>query len=356
MDLKVSLFGVKFENPLLPASGPIVGSLKNLLYFNDSSVGGIVTKTISVEGAVVKKPCIVSSGHCIHNTELWSEYSLEKWSGEILPEVEKVIRKPLIVSVGYTAEEFEKVVPRVESYADFFEVSTHYGMDELGNLVKKICSLTKKPVFIKLSPHIVDYLSFVKIATDNGAKGIVAINSLGPGLIVDLKHKAVKIGIDGGKSWISGPSIKPVALNRVANIRKEFPDLPIIACGGVEKAEDVLEFVLAGADLVQMLSSSLMKGREIFDDIIKKLPETMKKYDIKSIEELRKTELSLEPKGKGGYPEVNYELCTKCMICVKVCPEMAISFNEKIIMEKNICIRCGLCQSKCPVEAIGGVL
>jgi dihydroorotate dehydrogenase subfamily 1 len=356
MNLNVNLFGKKFDNPLLPASGPVVGNLHNLLYFNEAQVGGIVTKTISVEGAVVRKPCIVATKHCVFNTELWSEYALEKWAEDILPELARVITKPLIVSVGYTSKDFEIVVPRTEKFADFFEVSTHYGLDELAALVKKITNLTDKPVFVKLSPHITEYLDFVRTAIENGAKGIVAINSLGPGMVIDLAKKAVKIGVDGGKSWVSGPAIKPVALNRVSNIRSEFPEIGIIACGGVENAEDVLEFVLAGADLVQMLSSSMMKGRALYNQIVSELPLKMKKYQINSMAELREMSLKLEPEGVGGYPEIDHERCTKCGICVNVCPVMAMNMNT--IVENNCerCIQCGLCESKCPVEAIKGVL
>ena len=356
MKTTVNLLGKTFDNPLLPASGPIVGELETLEYFNNSLTGGIVTKTISVEGAVVKKQCIIATSHCVHNTELWSEYPLEKWSVDILPKLCKNLKKPLIVSVGYTAEDLDIVVPQVEEYADFFEVSTHYGKDKLQSLVTRICQLTDKPVFIKLSPHIEDYLEFVEIAVKCGASGIVAINSLGPGVVVDLKSRAVKLGIGGGKSWVSGPSIKPVALNRVVNIRKKFPDLPIIACGGVENAEDVLEFILAGADLVQMLSSALMKGRELFDKIVKDLTEVMEKYRIESIEDLRNTNLLLEPQGRGGYPQVDNDVCTRCGICTRVCPQMALTLENEIILEKGKCINCGLCQSKCPVEAIRGVL
>lgn len=356
MKLKVKIYDVIFDNPLLPASGPIVGSIHNLLQFNDSKVGGIVTKTISVAGAVVSKPCIVGKDNTIYNTELWSEYPVEKWSDEILPELNKTIRKPLIVSVGYTASDMAQVVPKVEEFADFFEVSTHYGMDELGHLVEGICKLTDKPVFIKLSPHIQDYIAFVDKAVEYGAKGIVAINSLGPGMIVDLKSRSVTIGVDGGKSWISGPSIKPIALHRVANIRKAFPDLPIIACGGVEKAEDVLEFVLAGADLVQMLSSSLIKGRGLFDKIVNDLPLVMVRNGIDSIEELRHIALNTTPRGKGGYPIVDDDVCTRCRLCVKICPEMALSLEANIQLDDERCIRCGLCQSRCPVGAISGVI
>jgi dihydroorotate dehydrogenase (fumarate) len=348
--------GVTFENPLMPASGPLVDTLENLEYFNNSTIGGLVTKTISVEAAQVPKPCIVATKHMVYNTELWSEKHHSIWLKEILPQLVKVKKKPLFISIGYTAKDAEVLVPKLEPFADFFEVSTHYGKDELGSLVSAITSRTDKPLFIKLSPHVEHYIDFIQTAVDHGAAGVVAVNSVGPGLVIDLNKRAVKLGLSGGQSWISGPAIKPIALNRVMNIRKAFPDLPIISAGGVETAEDVLEFVLAGADLVQMLSSGLIHGRTIYDKIVADLPKMMDKYNIDTLENLRKAELSLEPQGKGGFPEINHETCTSCKLCVRNCPEMALSFTDKVIVDTAKCARCGLCESRCPVEAISGVL
>ncbi|OPL08209.1 MAG: hypothetical protein AVO33_01510 [delta proteobacterium ML8_F1] len=355
-NLTVTLLGVTFENPLMPASGPIVGTLDNLRFFNDSKTGAVVTKTISVEGAQVAKPCIVASKHTVYNTELWSEKPLTEWTDHILPAFMALKKKPLLVSLGYTAADADILVPRLDEFADFFEVSTHYGKDELGPLVSSIVRHTDKPLFIKLSPHVTDYLGFIEEAVKFGAKGVVAVNSVGPGTVVDLKRRAVTLGLEGGKSWISGPAIKPIALNRVMNIRKNFPSLPIIATGGVASAEDVLEFILAGADLVQMLSAALINGRGVYDRIVDDLPRAMARYDIESIESLRLTPLNPLPQGPGGHPLVNHETCTQCLICVKVCPEEAMSLQSVITCDTTRCMQCGLCQSRCPVDAIEGVL
>jgi len=356
MDLHIELLGMRFENPLLPASGPLVDSLRNLEYFNQHQVGGIVTKTISVHGAQVAKPCIVGTRHMVYNTELWSELDHEIWCEEILPKIKPQLKKPMIISVGYSSEELSQLVPKLNEFADFYEVSTHYNRDALKSLVTMICSKTEKPVFIKLSPHVEDYLGFVEDAVSCGASGVVAINSLGPGTSVDLRNRAVTIGVDGGKSWVSGPAFKPIALNRVLNIRRAFPTLPIIACGGVETAEDVLEFMLAGADLVQMLSTALINGRGSYDKIVETLPTVLMHYGFESMEEVRQTELSIEVQGKGLYPEIDAVLCTLCGRCVEVCPEMALSKSKTIVVDQNRCMRCGLCQSRCPVTAISGLL
>lgn len=356
MRLSVKLLGHTFDSPLMPASGPSVGSIQGLEFFNDSKVGAVVTKTISVEGAKVKKPCIVANNHTVYNTELWSEKKLDKWVEEILPNFKKVQKKPLIVCAGYTSDDFKISIPKLDPFADFYEVSTHYGKDSLSDLVGSICSLTDKPVFIKLSPHVEDFIGFIEIALQAGARGVVAMNSVGPGVSINLKKRSLNIGTPDGHSWISGPAIKPIALQRVMTIRRHFPDLPIIACGGVANATDVLEFILAGADLVQMLSSALIHGRQIYDQIIDELPFVMNKHDIEDIESLRRTSLQIEVKGKGGFPKIDEALCVLCHRCSRICPELAMEQESQIVNDFKKCIRCGLCESRCPTGAISGVL
>lgn len=356
INLRVDLLGYTFDNPLMPASGPLVEGLDNLRYFNEHKVGAMVTKTISVEGAKVKKPCIVANKHMVHNTELWSEHDHEIWVKSILPTVRKEAKKPLIVSVGYTSDDMSILVPKLEPFADFFEVSTHYNRDELKTLVASICAHTNKAVFVKLSPHIVDYLGFVEDVMACGASGIVAVNSLGPGLVVDLKRRGVMIGVDGGQSWVSGPAIKAIALYRVMTIRQAFPQVPIIACGGVETAEDIVEFMLAGADLVQMLSSALIKGRDLYDQLVDELANVLESYGFESIEDLRNQSLNIDVQGLGGFPEIDNLKCTKCGRCIKSCPAMAMSLEAVVRVSHDRCIRCGLCESRCPVTAIFGVL
>ncbi len=357
MDLSVNLLDLYFENPLGPAAGPIVEGLENMQFFNNNTCGFNVAKTISVKGAIVPKPCIAGTSNAIYNCELWSELHSDVWIKEILPIIHKEKKKPLIISSGYQEEDFRYLIPKLDPYADMFEISTHYVKENLSGIVKSIRENTDKPIFMKLSPHVDDYLGFVKTVLDAGATGIVAINSLGPGTAIDLKNRSVLLAEE---IWMSGPAIKPIALHRVYKIRKAFPDIPIIGVGGIGKATDILEFILAGADLVQMLSSALIKGRTLYDKIIKDLPKALEEYGFSSIEEIRKLrkETILKPVDKieNNPPSFN-ENCTLCMICVRICPAEALEKdNDKIVVDKERCIRCGLCQSRCPVDAIYGVL
>lgn len=354
MNTKVNVLGLNFENPLLPASGPLTEGLPNLLALNESPLGGLVTKTISVAGADVKKPCIAATRHMVFNTELWSEHDLAYWT-EALPRLAEVKKKPIGVSVGYTEEQLKIVIPKIEQYADFIEVSTHYNKASLEALVKCITSLTEKPVLIKMSPHIDDDLHFVETVLRCGASGVVALNSFGPGMVIDLRNRALQLGDANGHAWISGPAIKPFALNRIANIRSHFPDMPMIGCGGVASATDALEMILAGADLVQMLSASLINGRETYGTLVNNLPHVMEDNQIESIEELRNTNLERRVYGNGSYPAIT-DKCVGCQLCVKVCPFAAYEEGKPPKLDKSKCIRCGLCESRCPSKAIEGVL
>ncbi len=362
MDTTVSILNCTFNNPILPASGPLVEGLENLLSLNALSLGGLVTKTISVKGAEVQKPCIVGSKHMLFNSELWSEFPLSYWTFA-LEKMAQAKTKPLGISVGYTVEELQKVVPALSAYADFFEVSTHYTKAGLDEVVKRVVSLTDKPVLIKLSPHVQEDLNFAQTILSHGAAGIVALNSFGPGLVLDLKSRGVLIGNDQGHAWVSGPAIKPFVLERISRLRAAFPEMIIVGCGGVDTAQDALEMVMAGADLVQVLSSALLYGRSHYTRIVEGLAPTMKANHIDSIAELRRQGFSRSRQFQSdGFPCVSTEHCTRCQKCVRVCPFEAYGVSSTTdhtiipVLNRRKCRQCGLCESLCPVSAISGVL
>jgi dihydroorotate dehydrogenase subfamily 1 len=344
------------QSPLMPASGPLTSTAENILFFNTIDAGALVTKTISSIAAKVNKPCIYAGEHMVYNSETWSEFPPEKWINDILPRVVKEKNKPLIVSVGYNTEDFNALIPKLDPFADIFEISTHYIQSDLESVVKSILKHTEKPVFMKLSPHIQDYIGFVKKALAAGATGIVAINSLGPGIKIDLEKRSLQIGNESGESWVSGPAIKPYALQRVRAIRQNFPQVPLIAVGGIESGRDVVEFLLAGADSVQMLSGALIHGKSRYQKIINDLPDILEKYNFESIAAVKNSKLSGPIKKENNFPAINLDQCIKCYRCVDVCPTFALSHSDTFHLDENRCIRCGTCESRCPVDAISWVL
>lgn len=356
MRMETKFLNYVLSTPIMPASGPLTSSLENILFFNDINVGALVTKTISSKAAEVKKPCIYADKNMVYNSETWSELSPEKWINDILPIVSRKKTKPLIISVGYNIKDFENLIPKLDPFADIFEISTHYIKSDLKEVVKTILKYTDKPVFMKLSPHISDYLGFVKTVLEAGATGIVAINSLGPGIKIDLKNRRLQLGNEKGEVWVSGPAIKPYALQRIRDIRNNFNEIPIIATGGIKSSKDVLEFLLAGADSVQLLSSALINGKSTYQRIIENLEESLDEYNFNSIEEVKRTDLSSYENDYNLFPTIDVGKCIGCLKCVDICPLFALSYNYEVHVDKNKCIKCGTCESRCPVDAISGVL
>ncbi len=356
MNLKTSFDGLHLNNPLMPAAGPLVGDAEKLLFLKEAGCGAIVTKTISTKDAHIPKPCIYGDREFIMNSELWSEYPKEKWINEFLPEfAAKNDGRPLIVSVGYTKDDMKVLIPLLDRFADAFEVSTHYvgtDLSVISETVRTIRSLTKKPIYMKISPHIPNPSGFAKAIKDSGANGVVAVNSLGPTMKIDIMSRSIQYGNDKGFVWTSGPVIKNLALATVYQIKQAEPSLTVIGVGGIATADDVIEFLLAGASAVQMLSAALLKGKQLYAKIIEDLPKTLEKYGFSSIEEVIKTGLKNTVKYESSLPTLIVDKCTRCLLCVRICPYFAIDMKDVITFNPEKCFQCGLCASKCPTKAI----
>jgi dihydroorotate dehydrogenase (fumarate) len=355
MNLKTSFDGLTLDNPLMPASGPLVGDLEKLRFMQEAGCGAVVTKTISTKLPKIPKPCIYGDREYVMNCELWSEIPKETWINSILPEYMKTKDRPLFVSVGYTKEDMETLIPMLDPFADAFEVSTHYVGTDLSVIAKTVSTIrerTKKPIYIKISPHIPNPAAFAQAVRESGGNGIVAINSLGPTMKIDIENRSILYGNESGFAWTSGPVIKNLALATVYAIKKAEPSLTVIGVGGIQSADDVIEFLLAGASAVQMLSGALLRGKQLYAKIIEDLPERLEKYRFESVAEVISSGLRNNTKYSAGLPQLIVEKCTQCLLCVKVCPYFAISMKDQITFDANKCFECGLCVAKCPTKAI----
>jgi dihydroorotate dehydrogenase (fumarate) len=357
MNLKTTVAGLEFKNPLLPASGPLVGDAEKMMTLAALGVGGMVSKTVSVKGAEVPRPCIGSGKNYITNAELWSEHPLEAWRDDIFPAVRAKLDLPLLVSVGYTKQDMETLIPQLDGFAEAFEVSTHYvgkDLSVISETVKTIRSLTDKPFFMKVSPHMPDPVAFCEMVLENGGNGIVAINSLGPAMAVDLATRSVPMGNSQGEIWMSGPVIKPLALAFISRIRRAIPECEIIGVGGIASADDVLEFLLAGASAVQMLSAAMLKGIDLYKKIVDDLPGRLEDFGFSSVREVIETDLIIpEVSYERRLPVVDRDACILCDKCVRGCPYLALCHEEDaILVDDAKCFGCTLCASVCPKNAI----
>lgn len=361
--LKTNLRGIMMDNPLLPGSGPYTGDTERMMYLaKEQGLGGIVTKTIAPEAAQVQRPCIVGGKGFIMNCELWSEFESGRWIREFLPEYRKNCSTPVIASVGYTSEDLELLIPQIDPYVDGYELNPRYASlnySEVGELVKRSSKLSSKPMWVKMNgASFADPVAYAKTCFQYGA-GVVAATAIGPNMIVDLKKRGPKIGTPGGYVWTSGPNIKPYALAMIHMIKQALPEISIIGTGGVACADDVLEYLLAGADAVEMLSAAMLNGIDTYKKVIEKLPDALKTYDFESIEEVKTTKMVLPKENyTPSHPAIDETKCSKCGLCAKNCPYFAIRTDEKKLphVDEDKCFGCGLCESRCPVGAISKVL
>jgi len=123
----------------------------------------------------------------------------------------------------------------------------------LGALVARVRPCTRLPLVVKLSPNVSDIAACARAAVESGADILSLINTL-VGLAIDLERREPKIGFTTG--GLSGPAIRPIALRMVWEVRRALPDVPIFGMGGIETAENVVEFLIAGANAVQVGTAS----------------------------------------------------------------------------------------------------
>lgn len=260
--------GLDFPSVLLNASGAFNAPLFNELSPLDQSLGGIVTKTVTTDPLAgnpqprtVELPGIgMLNSIGLQNPGL--PYCLEKE----IPAL-KAYDLPVILSISaHSSGEFARMAETVLSHApgalpDAIEMNlscpnvekggVHFGSDPVSvrEAVGAVKRVFAKPVFAKLTPNVGDIVSIGAAALEGGADGLTAINTV-LGVAIDTRlRKPVMPRVLAG---YSGPGIKPIALHAVWNLRKHFPDVPIMGVGGISNSQDVLEFLMAGASLVQV--------------------------------------------------------------------------------------------------------
>lgn len=344
---------------MLPAAGPIVRDGHSLVEIANNGAGGLVSKTVSVEPAEVPRPNIAKIGGSLINAELWSEIPLEQWLEKEYPKALEA-GLPLIASVGFTPEEIEKIAPQVEEVGvDALELPVHYMGNDSSDMVEAIEAAKSEvdiPVFVKLSPQVFDISEFAKDAEDAGADGIVAISTVGPALTIDINTERPIMGSENGYGWLSGPSIKPIAVRCVADIARTV-DIPVIGVGGIKDEQDVAEFLMAGASAVQICTTAITRGTKVFGLIADDFRRLMNGRGYDSIDDISGVALKHLPeeplRTTAKQPEVLTSKCTGCGLCVKHCPFDAVSIvSGKARIDPASCSGCGLCVSVCPPEAL----
>ena len=297
VNTKVNLCGITLDNPVIPASGTFGYGYEFAQLYDINTLGTFSFKGTTKDARFGNPtPRIAECKSGLINAVGLQNPGVEKVIAEELPKMREVFHKPVMANVsGFSVEDYAYTVEKLDSEdcIGWFEVNVScpnvhgggmsFGTDpkaaaEVTEAVRKV---TKKPIFIQLTPNVTDIVSIAKACEAAGADGISMINTM-LGMRINLKTKKPIIANKMG--GFSGSAIMPVALRMVYQVY-DAVNIPIIGMGGLSTAEDVIEMMLAGATAVQVGAANLIDPFAC-KDIIEQLPIVMEKYNINSLEEI----------------------------------------------------------------------
>jgi dihydroorotate dehydrogenase (NAD+) catalytic subunit len=268
------------------------GSMERI--FN-CGAGAVVTKSIGLtprEG--YPNPTLIELEHGILNAMGLPNPGIEE-SGEEIKRLKRSKVTTIGSVFGSNTKEFIELCKKMQSYnVDALELNMScphakgYGL-EIGSdpkRVKEITSSVKKlvdvPVFVKISPNLMNIVEIAEAAEKGNADGIVAINTV-KAMKIDLELKTPVLSNKTG--GYSGKAIKPIGVRCVYDISKNV-DIPVIGCGGITTGEDALEYIIAGASAVQIGSAIYYRGVDVFKKICNEMKNWMNIHDYKKLTDL----------------------------------------------------------------------
>lgn len=295
IDLSVSLPGLELKNPIMPASGCFGFGREYSQFYDLSVLGAVIMKAATgTERLGNPTPRVAETSSGMLNAIGLQNPGVEKIIAEEIPYLRQ-FNIPIIANVaGSTVEEYEEVATKLNEAEDLAAIELNiscpnvkeggiqFGIDPemAATVTEKVKAVSNVPVYVKLSPNVTNIVEMALAIENAGADGFTMINTL-TGMKIDLKsRKPVIANKTGG---LSGPAIKPIAIRMIYEVRQNS-SLPIIGMGGIQTAEDVLEFLLAGANAVAVGTANF-QNPNVCPEIIDDLPTVLESHGFSSIEE-----------------------------------------------------------------------
>lgn len=294
-DLSVRLGELTLQNPVIPASGCFGYGYEMNEFYPVDMLGSISIKGTTKDprfGNPLPRVAECSAG--LINSVGLQNPGIEKVIETELPKLREVFHQPIIANIsGFSVEEYVECCSKITSQPQIGLIELNvscpnvhgggisFGTDPevLENLVREVKKVSTVPLYVKLTPNVTSIVGMAESAVKGGADGICLINTL-LGMRFDLKtRKPIIANVMGG---FSGPAVFPVALRMVYQVRQAFPGLPIIGCGGVSSASDVIEMMIAGADAVEIGSANLINPY-VCKEIIESLPDLVNSLNYQLI-------------------------------------------------------------------------
>jgi dihydroorotate dehydrogenase (NAD+) catalytic subunit len=302
IDISTTLCGVHLPNPTVLASGILGLSHAVLARVARAGAGAVTTKSCSLKPrAGYPNPTILQWEQGLINAVGLSNPGVEMMIQEIQTAKEQLapLDVPAIASIfadtiydfGNTARFISEAEPDLievnvscpnldNRYQQMFAADPYVS----AQVTRRVKQNTDIPVLVKLSPNVTNIVEIAEAVVEAGADGITAINSLGPGLILDVETAQPLLA--HGTGGVSGPAIRPIAVRCVHDICQAV-DVPVVAVGGVTSGRDVVEMLLVGATAVGIGSAVAYRGMEVFRHVCDELRDYMQRHGHDNLEALR---------------------------------------------------------------------
>lgn len=316
-DISITLEGIKYNNPFVIGSGP-PGTNKNVIKkaFKEGW-GGVVAKTVSLDSDAIKNVAprygkLKSRQHDevigFQNIELISDRPIETWEKEFKEVKDEYPEGVLIASImeEFKEDRWVELTQRCEAAgADAFELnlSCPHGLPErkmgaaMGQdpeIVHQVCkwvrSATKKPVWAKMTPNITDITVPALRAVEGGASGVTAINTILSIIGINLKTLRPMPTVEGYSvpGGYSCQAVRPIGLRMVSQLGKALPkDIIINGMGGVESAEDAVQYILLGSHTVQVCTGAMLQGYGMVKELNEGLAKFMEEHGFETLDDFR---------------------------------------------------------------------
>ena len=298
MVTEVNLCGIRLKNPVIPASGTFGFGLEMAANYDLNVLGGISLKGTTKEARFGNEcPRIAECPDGMINSVGLQNPGIDVLVGEKLPMLRSIFGGAVIANIsGFSVEEYacccQKAAAAPE--VDILEVNiscpnVHGGGLAFGTSAKAAAEVTRavkevsgtKPVFVKLSPNVTDIVEIAKACEEAGANGLTLINTI-LGMRIDIRRRRPVVANRYG--GFSGRAVFPVAL-RMVNQVAHACSIPVMGCGGVASAENVIEMMMAGATAVQIGAENL-RNPYICKYIAEELPSVMASLGIEDINDI----------------------------------------------------------------------
>lgn len=293
--LTVEIAGLRLANPTMLAAGILGTSGPSLRRVAEAGAGAVTTKSMGLEPRRgYLNPTVVQVDCGLLNAMGLPNPSVHHF-GEEMREAKRG-GAPVIISVyGFSPEDFaEAARTAADIGADALELNVscpHVKKtgSEIGQSSRLVAEATEKvknavdrPVFVKLTPNVVDIAEIAEAAAEAGADAITAINTV-RAMAIDVE--TVRPVLANKVGGLSGPAIKPIAVRCVYEVFRKVK-VPVIGCGGIATWQDAVEFMLAGASAVQIGTAVAYRGLEVFSSVAKGIDAYLEKKGFGSVREI----------------------------------------------------------------------